>query len=112
MSSEVVTYRLDESTLVRFEFDPPEGFRPAGPDQIAGRVREAIGPAIETAKAVLEKVKEIKPDEVELKFGVKVSGGAQWLVAKAAGEANFEITLSWHPAKHEAAPADATGHEP
>jgi Trypsin-co-occurring domain 1 len=97
MASQVVTYRLDESTLVRFEVEPPEGFHPAGPDQIAGRVREAIGPAVEAAKTVLEKVKEIAPDQVELKFGVKVSGGAQWLVAKAAAEGNFEITLSWHP---------------
>ena len=109
MTLQVVTYRLDESTLVRFEVEPPEGFRPAGPDQIAGRVREAIGPAIETAKTVLDKVKEIAPDQVELKFGVKVSGGAQWLVAKAAAEGNFEITLSWHPGKRDAGGPGAGG---
>lgn len=109
MASQVVTYRLDESTLVRFEIEPPEGFHAAGPDQIAGRVREAIGPAIETAKVVLEKVKETRPDQVELKFGVKVSGGAQWLVAKAAAEGNFEITLSWHPEKRDAGRPSAGG---
>ena len=109
MASQVVTYRLDESTLVRFEVEPPEGFRPASPDQIAGQVREAIAPAVETAKAVLEKVKEIGPDQVELKFGVKVSGGAQWLVAKAAAEANFEITLSWHPKKRDSDGPSAGG---
>jgi hypothetical protein len=38
---------------------------------------------------------EARPDEVELKFGIKVSGGASWLVAKAAGEANFEVSLTW-----------------
>jgi hypothetical protein len=109
VASQVVTYRLDESTLVRFEVDPPEGFHPAGPDQIAGRVREAIAPAVEAAKEVLEKVKEIGPDRVELKFGVKVSGGAQWLVARAAAEGNFEITLSWHPAGRDTGGPDVGG---
>ena len=109
MASQVVSYRLNESTVVRFEVDPPEGFHPAGPDQIAGRVREALGPAVETAKTVLDKIKEIAPDEVELKFGVKVSGGAQWLVAKAAAEGNFEITLTWHGGPNNAAGHGADG---
>ena len=84
-----------------FEIEPSEGFRPAGPEEVIGRVREAVGPAVEAAKAVLEKVKEARPDEVELKFGVKVSGGANWLVAKAAGEGNFEITLTWSSGDHD-----------
>ena len=46
---------------------------------------------------LLEKVKESGPDEVELKFGVKVSGTMNWLVARAASEGNFEITLTWKP---------------
>ena len=71
------------------------GFTPAGPNEIAGKIREAVGPAVEGARVVLEKVKETKPDEVELKFGIKVSGTANWLVAKAATEGNFEVTLTW-----------------
>jgi hypothetical protein len=102
MSSQVVTYRVDDATIVKFEIEPSEGFRPAGPDEILGRVREAVDPAVEAAKAVLEKVKEARPDEVHLKFGIKVSGGANWLVAKAAGEANFEITLNWSRPVREA----------
>ena len=51
-------------------------FRAAAPDHIAGWVREAVEPAVEAAKAVLERLKEIGPDQVELKFGIKVSGGA------------------------------------
>jgi Trypsin-co-occurring domain 1 len=95
VASQIVTYRVDESTTARFEIDPTEGFRPAGPDQVLGWVKEAVTPAVEAAKAVLEKVKEARPDQVELKFGVKVSGGTNWLVAKAAGEGNFEVTLLW-----------------
>lgn len=58
-------------------------------------------PAIEAAKAVLDKAKEARPDGIELKFGVKVSGTANWLVARAATEGNFEITLSWSPSSSE-----------
>jgi hypothetical protein len=95
MTTQIVTYEVDDSTIVRFEVDPPPGFAPAGAGEIAGRVREAVGPAVDAAKAVLDKVKEARPDQVEMTFGIKVSGGANWLVAKSAAEANFEITLTW-----------------
>lgn len=95
MSSQVVTYQVDDSTTVKFEIDPPEGFRPAGPNEVVGRIREAVDPAVQAAKAVLDKVKEAGPDGVELKFGIKVSGSANWFMAKAAAESNFEVTLTW-----------------
>ncbi|MFN2494432.1 MAG: CU044_2847 family protein [Pseudonocardiaceae bacterium] len=93
----VVSYSLDDETVVRFEIEPSADFRPAGPDEIAGRIREAVAPAVEGARAVLEKVKDATPDEIEVKFGIKVSGTANWFVAKAATEGNFEITLTWMP---------------
>src|SRR5215469_18471243 len=97
MPNQVATYQVDDSTMVMFEVEPTEGFRPAGVGQVAGRVRDAVGPAVDAARAVLDKVKEIGPDEVEVRFGVKVSGGADWLVARSAGEASFEIKLTWTP---------------
>jgi len=97
VSPQIVTYELDESTLVKFEIEPTADFRPASPDLILGRVRDAVGPAIETAKVILERAKETRPDHVELKFGIKAGGAANWLVARAATEGNFEITLSWSP---------------
>ncbi len=98
MAAVVVSYSLDDETVVRFEIEPSGDFRPAGPDEIAGRIREAVAPAVEGARAVLEKVKDAAPDVIEVKFGIKVSGTANWLVAKAATEGNFEITLTWTPA--------------
>jgi hypothetical protein len=97
MAAAVVSYSLDDETVVRFEIEPSVDFRPAGPDEIAGRIREAVAPAVEGARAVLEKVKDAAPDEIEVKFGIKVSGTANWFVAKAATEGNFEITLTWMP---------------
>jgi hypothetical protein len=97
MAGPVVGYTLDDGTVVRFEADPGEGFRPVGADEVLGRIREAVEPAVAGARAVLEQVKRVEPDSVELKFGVKVTGTANWVVAKAATEANFEVTLSWSP---------------
>lgn len=109
----VASYRLDDATVVRFEFDPPEGYRSAGPDHVAGRIRDAAGPAVEAARVVLDKVTEARPDWVELKFGVKVSGSASWMVARSAAEGNFEVTLSWHPknGEHDAGDAEEPGGE-
>lgn len=104
MPSQVATYRVDDATTVTFEIDPPEGFRPAGPEEVLGRVGEAVGPAVDAAKVVLDKVKEARPDRVELRFGIKVSGSANWLVARAAGEGNFEVALTWSSGAGEAGP--------
>lgn len=93
--TQVVKYQLDDSTVVGFEIEPGPGFQQAGMKEFVGQVRQAVGPAVEAAKAVLEKVKEIGPDGVEVKFGVKVTGEANWVVARAATEGSFEITLTW-----------------
>jgi hypothetical protein len=95
--SQVVTYQVDDGVTVGFEIEPVEGFVPCGVEEVAGRVREAIEPAVAAARAVLGQVRELSPDGVDVKFGVKVTGTTNWLVAKAATEGNFEVTLSWRP---------------
>jgi NTP-dependent ternary system trypsin peptidase co-occuring protein len=97
VTSSVARYRVNEQTVVEFEFDPPPGFHPAGVEEIAGRVRDAVEPAVQAARVVLDKVRHAGPDEVKLKFGIKISGGANWLIAKAATDANFEIEMTWKP---------------
>jgi hypothetical protein len=97
MSSEVVRYRVDEDTVAQFEIEPVPGFRPAGIGDIAGTIKDSVGPAVDAAKVILDEIKELAPHGVQVKFGVKVTGTANWLVAKAATEGNFEVTLSWQP---------------
>jgi len=101
--SEVVKYTVDDGTEVRFEIDQAEGFHKAGAKGVLGRVQDAVRPAVDAAGAVLDQVKELRPDGVEVRFGVKVSGEASWLVARAASEGSFEITLTWRPAGEGAA---------
>ncbi|MCG5471442.1 hypothetical protein LADH09A_005435 [Micromonospora sp. LAH09] len=97
MSSEVVRYEVDNKTIAQIEIEPIAGFQPAGTGDVAGRVRDAAEPAIQAARELLEQVRVLTPDAVQVKFGVKVTGTASWLIAKAATEGNFEVTLSWQP---------------
>jgi hypothetical protein len=97
MPPKIVTYALDNSTKVRFEIDPPAGFQDAGTDKVIGKVQDALSPAIDTAKLVLDKLKEVKPGEVTVTFGLKVSGKLDWFIARAGTEGNFQITLTWQP---------------
>ncbi|MGW2638728.1 CU044_2847 family protein [Streptomyces sp. NPDC001348] len=108
MSSQVVSYELDDETVVQFEVEPSEEWHPVGAGQVVSRVRTAVEPAVQAARTVMEQAKEFCPDEVQVKFGVKVNGTANWLVAKAATEANFEITMTWRTGGAENA---STGQE-
>lgn len=106
----------DDGVVVRFEFDPgPDGggFGPAGrvPD-VAGLLETALAPLVEGAKVVLAKAQEVKPHKVEVTFGVKATGKADFVVAKAASEGNFSIKLTWEqndkPGQDTPAPASRT----
>jgi Trypsin-co-occurring domain 1 len=100
MPAPVVRYELDDGTVVGFEIEPSAGWHDVGSDAIVGPVTEAVGPAVDAAKAVLDKTKKANgalPDEIQVKFGIKVSGTMNWLVARATTEGNFEITLTWKP---------------
>ena len=91
---EVVSYTVG-NIQVGFEVDPPPGYQPAGAGQIVGHVEDAVRPAVAAAREVLKQIKALSPDAVEVKFGIKASGTASWLIAKAAAEASFEVTMTW-----------------
>lgn len=73
------------------------------------QVTEAVSPLVAGAAAILEQLKKAGPNGVEVTFGVKVSGTANWVVAKAAAEANFEVKLMWEPDTGPDGAAGATG---
>lgn len=95
MTSPVVSYRLDDEVVVQFEIDASGEWIDASAEQVIGTIRDAVSPAVGAARAVLDQVRQMAPDEVEVKFAIKVSGTANWIVAKAASEGNFEVTLTW-----------------
>lgn len=107
--AEVVRYALADGTVVLFEVEPLDGFAEASTDRVVGRIREAVGPAVRAAREVLDQVRAHGPSEVEVKFGIKVTGKMDWLVAKAATEGSFEVTLKWQPGADRPDPPAATG---
>ncbi|QMU73682.1 hypothetical protein GXP74_09015 [Streptacidiphilus sp. P02-A3a] len=98
----MASYELDDGTVVQFEVDPTDEWHQVSSDQIAGQVGAAAEPSIQAAHTVLQRVAQLGPQEVEVTFGLKVSGSANWFVAKAATEANFEVKLTWRPGGSDA----------
>lgn len=90
-----VSYTLDNGTIVKFETDPVDQWQQVSPDKVISGIREAIEPLVEGAAAISDRLRSLSPDEITVKFGVKVSGTANWVVAKAATEGNFEVALKW-----------------
>ncbi|GAB3844787.1 CU044_2847 family protein [Dactylosporangium cerinum] len=109
----VVRYELEDGSQALFEIQPVPGFEDAaGPDRAVGMVRDATRQALRAATEVLQQVRAHGPQEVEVKFGLKVSGKADWLVASAASEGSFEVTLKWTHAATSGADTDQPDEVP
>ena len=62
-----------------------------------GDLGDRLTPIARAAEEVSRGLRErLGPDEIELDFGVKVSGGVSWwFFAKANGEASIGVKLRW-----------------
>ena len=67
--------------------------------EVAGRAAQTLDSALEsvapTARAVLAKVREARPQEVTVEFGVKMGGETGVIIAKGTAEVNFKVTMFW-----------------
>jgi hypothetical protein len=55
----------------------------------------AVRPALRT---VVNTVRELSSDEVEVEFGLKVGGESGVIIAKGTSEVNFAVRLTWRRA--------------
>lgn len=98
MASQVVNYMAGE-VPVEFDVEPGPGYHQAGARDLANdlkvQVADAVAPAAEAAKVVLDKIREAGPHQVAVKFGVRASAGGNWIVTSASAECSFEITMTW-----------------
>ncbi|MDF5753631.1 CU044_2847 family protein [Spongiactinospora sp. TRM90649] len=57
-------------------------------DDVLRTIRPALG-------SVAKALKDMRPDELEIEFGVKVGAESSVVIAKGTTEANFTIRLLW-----------------
>lgn len=101
MGVSVVTVRLQDGSEILAEVEPLEdefgeaAFGDSLPGEIdfksaLSRVKSAAGELLETIRSM-----DVQPDDCEVSFGIKLSGELGAIIAKASGEANFTVKLSW-----------------
>jgi hypothetical protein len=70
----------------------------APPGEVVASAVQTLDAGLDTRQPaltrLLSKLRAVSPDEVTIELGIKVSTKAG-IVAEAAGEANFKVTLLW-----------------
>jgi len=99
----LVEYQLDEKRSILVEVsdeDKVQGLtRAARAGKAVEIAQEEFGKAMQSvnsaAKLVLDSLSDLESQHIAVEFGVKLSGGLDAIIAKASGEANFKVTLTW-----------------
>ncbi|MDT9686484.1 CU044_2847 family protein [Streptomyces sp. TRM76323] len=80
----------------------PEVDGPVKAGRLADSVRElpqtlqqALGPVRDTARAVLEQLRQAGPDEVEVEFGVDLSAEAGAVITKGGMAVHLKVRVLW-----------------
>jgi hypothetical protein len=114
MVNDVVRYELETgSVLVEVEEDSFGVERVSrGPDGVveAGRrLEDALGSVRAAARATLNALTELGPENINVEFGVKLAGEAGAIIAKTTAEGHFTVKMSWSRASgtQQAGPAAA-----
>jgi Trypsin-co-occurring domain 1 len=98
--ADFVKYELDDGSEVYFESAEASLVSLRGGDAEvvdAGKLGDRLSHIAAAADQVSKGLRErLKPEEIELEFGVKISGEVGWwFFAKATGEASLNVTLTW-----------------
>ncbi|GAA2800124.1 CU044_2847 family protein [Crossiella cryophila] len=98
--SELVRFELAEGGEVTVEVEEQPGVvRAARPGQVLQKARSsfesALGEVQVAAMAALRQFQTLAPDEVELKFGVKLDAQAGAVIARTGMQGHFEVKLKW-----------------
>lgn len=102
----LIEFSLDGDDFILVEVEEPEASDSysdlvARPGDLVDKTKQSFADAVEKIKPVattiITKLRSISdpPDEVEVKFGVKMNALAGAIIAAAGVEANYEITLKW-----------------
>jgi len=97
--AEFMRFTLDDGSQVLFESAESDLVAlHGGPPDVrdGGKLTTQLQGVAEAAEEVAGSLRaRLVPDEVNLEFGLKVSGGVNWFFAKAQGEGTIKVTLKW-----------------
>jgi hypothetical protein len=108
-NTELVRFPLADGGSVLVEIDEQPGVSPAGRatgvlrearatfEKAIAEVRDAAGAALAQFTAMTR-----APDEVELKFGLKLDAEAGAIIARTGIQGQFEVKLKWRRAESTA----------
>ncbi|MFG6107513.1 hypothetical protein D0962_34805 [Leptolyngbyaceae cyanobacterium CCMR0082] len=99
----LIKFTLADNQEIIAEVDEPieDGRVGLRPSEMMEDAKQTFEQALENvrpmATVILSKLQELKQpaNEVEVKFGVKLTAEAGAIIAMAGGEVNYEITLKW-----------------
>ncbi|HAA31447.1 MAG TPA: hypothetical protein DCE56_31730 [Cyanobacteria bacterium UBA8553] len=96
----IVEFPLESGDSILVEVDQPSDRIGLG-DEIAEKAQKTFESALSTIKPVastiIQKVRSLNEpaNEVEVKFGIKMTAELGAVVASGTTEVNYEITLKW-----------------
>jgi Trypsin-co-occurring domain 1 len=106
VQKQLVEYSLADGTTFLIEVDEPPGDTaiervalPSG--QMALKAQQTFEEALDkikpVASTIISKLRNLNnpADEVEVKFGLKLTAGAGAIFTSVGGEVSYEITLKW-----------------
>jgi predicted site-specific integrase-resolvase len=110
---EIAQFLLDDGTpfLIEIEKTSSSSLERVSRDDLDDQIvqakqsfEQAIDQVTPVAAAALNRLRRgltTPADEVELKFGVKLTAETGAIIASVGGEVNFEVTLKWKQGKAE-----------
>ena len=103
VEKQLVEFSLENGSKFLVEVEEPENTTvgrvalPSG--RMVAEAKQTFEDAIDQIKPVISslsaKLKDLSPEEMQVKFGVKLSAEAGAILTSVGGEVNFEITVKW-----------------
>ncbi|TGA85573.1 CU044_2847 family protein [Streptomyces sp. MZ04] len=110
---DLVEFRTDDGArVVMADVDDPHGShlisRGDGPAQAARTFESSLAGARAAAESALRVFREgsLRPDSVEIEFGVRMSAEAGAVIVKGTAEGHLVVRLAWTPGRSPAPVAD------
>ena len=101
---QLVEYELEQGGSIFVEVEAPEGgfiARPGETQKSDYKFEAVLANIKPAAQALLNTIRELETDEIQLEFGLKFNLKAGIVFASADTETAFKVALKWKRNKHD-----------